>query len=339
MANERTDSPTKETGPRIAAIRLTSAVFFVIATLLVFGSSDVHADNAPMWESPEGLAPGSPSTTVRMADEQVDLKVIEQNGNPTATVNASFDMDNDGPTVQLLTGFPDMAYSAVSGDYDPVTFTPANIVGFRAWTDSDTYNPTQRKVDTGRFGGSDWFVWTMTYPQGKTVQVHVSYQQKLDAWNGSWAPVSYVLRTGALWNGPIGKATITMSTSDGGTLVDADPAPQQTGSALTWTFSNFKPVQDINATYIEAASWSKLQAAQNAASAPGASTDDLVAGVQAVLDTLMGPARSPDSFGTLYLTTVPRANIFPARPRVGAAGDRRRPGTMPKPGNWLATCM
>ncbi len=98
------------------------------AALLASSVSGAHADNAPMWESPEGLTPGAPNVTVRMADEQVDIKVLEQNGNPTAVVNATFDMANDGLTATVLTGFPNFAYDALmGGDYDPVTFTPARI--------------------------------------------------------------------------------------------------------------------------------------------------------------------------------------------------------------------
>ena len=84
--------------------------------LSVPASGDAHADNAPMWESPEGLAPGAPNVTVRMADEQVDVKVVEQEGKPFALVSATFDMANDGPPATILTGFPNYAYAAVGGD-------------------------------------------------------------------------------------------------------------------------------------------------------------------------------------------------------------------------------
>src|ERR1041384_3800990 len=103
------------------------------ALLALVGSGTVGADNAPLWESPQGLAPGGPNVTVRMADEDVDIKVIEQDGTPMAIVNATFNMANDGPDATVLTGFPNFAYSAlIGGDYDPVTFTPARISDFKA---------------------------------------------------------------------------------------------------------------------------------------------------------------------------------------------------------------
>jgi len=82
-----------------------------------------------------------------MADEQVDIKVVEQDGKPSALVSATFDMANDGPTATILTGFPNYAYSAlIGGDYDPVTFTPARITDFKAWTDGATYTPTSQQI-------------------------------------------------------------------------------------------------------------------------------------------------------------------------------------------------
>ena len=279
----------------------------LIALLLLLSlvaSGEARADNAPMWESPQGLAPGAPNVTVRMADEQVDIKVLEQPGNPVAMVNATFDMTNDGPTATVLTGFPNSAYAAlVGGDYDPVTFTPARISDFKASTASATFAPKSQKViPSGQSFGNDWFVWSMVYPQGKTTAVHVSYQQQLEpGFNVSWSHVSYVLRTGALWNGSIGKATITM-TSDSGALLSTDPAPgQQDGGKLVWSFENFKPTQDINAIYIKADGWSKLKAAQGTASSPGATSADLVSSGYAVLDTIVNANRS------LYVGTLYRA--------------------------------
>jgi hypothetical protein len=239
-----------------------------------------------------------------MADEQVDIKVVEQGGNPFALVNATFDMANDGQTATILTGFPNYAYSAlVGGDYDPVTFTPARITNFKAWTDSATFTPMSRQVTpSGQRFGSDWFVWSMLYPQGKTTAVHVAYQQQLDpGYSVGWSPVSYVLRTGALWNGPIGKARISM-TSDAGALMSTDPPPhQQDGGTLVWSFENFKPTQDINAVYISANGSAKLQVAQSAASAPGATSADLVSSANAVLDVVIASDRT-QWLGTLYRT-------------------------------------
>src|SRR5262249_45930095 len=154
-------------------------------------------------------------------------------------------------------------------------------------------------VNAGKFNGSEWFVWNMAYPQGKTVQVHVAYAQELDAGFRGWSPVTYVLRTGALWNGPIGRATVTMSTADGGMLVGPDPATDQR-DALTGRFSTFTPTQDVNATYIGPANAAKLKAAQAAATAPGASASDLLASTNAVLDVLMGDGRTSGYLGSLY---------------------------------------
>jgi hypothetical protein len=148
---------------------------------------------------------------------------------------------------------------------------PSRGFKLKAWTNDATYTPkSQQIVPTGERFGSDWFVWSMTYAQGKSIPVHAAYQQQLDpGFLVGWTPASYVLRTGALWNGSIGRAAITMA-FDRGAVLSGEPAPQQQEEGkLTWTFEYFKPTQDINTTYVDADFWTKLQAARSTASAPG----------------------------------------------------------------------
>src|SRR5579885_2030403 len=77
------------------------------SVILVLGPASVSlADNAPGYETPEGIAIGVPNPTVRMSDEQVDVKVVERGAAAVALVTATFNMRNDGAALQLLTGFP-----------------------------------------------------------------------------------------------------------------------------------------------------------------------------------------------------------------------------------------
>jgi hypothetical protein len=79
---------------------------FVLASLtsavLILGVAPAPvslADNAPGYETPEGLAIGVPNPTVRMSDEQVDVKVVERGSAAIALVTATFNMLNEGSTV------------------------------------------------------------------------------------------------------------------------------------------------------------------------------------------------------------------------------------------------
>jgi hypothetical protein len=89
---------------------------------------------APVYETPEGVAPGALNTTVRMLDEQVDVQVVEKGPAAVAVVTTTFDMINDGPAAEIMTSFPDEYFAAHCCFLE---FTSANITGFRAWTDTD----------------------------------------------------------------------------------------------------------------------------------------------------------------------------------------------------------
>src|SRR5579871_6339545 len=95
-------------------LRVMPIVCFGLA-LLALPVSVTLADNAPMYETPFGLEPGVKDTTVRMASEQVDVQVIERGDAAVAVVNATFNMSNSGPAVQVLTGFPNEIYDPSPG--------------------------------------------------------------------------------------------------------------------------------------------------------------------------------------------------------------------------------
>jgi hypothetical protein len=221
-----------------------------------------------------------------------------------ASVSAVFDLQNHGAAVQMLTGFPDLANTALAQGqdpnyYSPVAFTPANLSNFKAWTDAETFQPSEQKVGTGQFAGP-WFVWNMSYPAQKSVRLNVSYDQRLqkagDPVPSVLVPVSYVLRTGALWNGTIGHAVVTMTTPEGGGLLAPvattlpngyQPSVFAPDSAdngqLVWTLNDAKPTRDIDAEFAGPDTWQALQAAEAAASAPGASPTDLVSSADVVM--------------------------------------------------------
>jgi hypothetical protein len=274
--------------------RLFACLASVVLALSPTVPRGAHADQAPMWESPVGLAPGAPGSRVQMAAEDVHIQVREKDAKIYASVDAVFDMLNPGQNTQVLVGFPSFASSAIPNDihqpYSPVMFLPSSISNFRASSALGQYSASVRRINSGQFSQTDWYVWSMLFPAGKPLRVQVSYDQQLDG--SDWAPVSYVLRTGALWDGPIGRATITMTATDGGGLIGGVPTPQTAGGALTWSMTDFKPTQDIDSTYIQASRWRNFQPAVAAASAPSPSPDDLVNGAAAVLDVMFGSVRA-----------------------------------------------
>jgi hypothetical protein len=174
----------------------------------------------------------------------------------------------------------------------------------------------------------------MTYPTDQAVQVYVSYDQRLD-YDGQlesgrpYVQPIYVLRTGALWQGTIGEATITMSAPDGGAFLggpelfssrepNGDPrttpergsflGPDQADEAsegrLVWRLRDVEPMQDVGATYIASGAWRALREAEDAAALDSASADDYLRAAQAAARLLgrWGPYGLPASLVERYPT-------------------------------------
>jgi hypothetical protein len=177
--------------------------------------------------------------------------------------------------------------------------------------------------------GSRWFVWEMAFPRGRGVNVRVSYEQALDAWRGYAQPM-YVLRTGALWDGPINEATITMSALNGGALLGgpeqfggrdetgqvyttpdaalvlgADQAVERSETFIRWHLRDFKPTQDVGTTYVTASRWGALRDAENVVATGSPSADDYLSAVRAAL--AMHDSRGPWPVSQAILNRVPPA--------------------------------
>lgn len=326
--------------------RMASAI---IAPLLVaaalFGASGgyVAADQAPFWESPVGLTPGHPDARVRMASETVDIQVVERPDGVFAVVDATFSMLNEGPDIRMKVGFPNWVADLFK-EFSPVVFTPANLQEFRVRSRGVEYAVTEEKVELGRWGGGPWLLWEMDYPSGRLVDVRVSYEQTLTrpSWDGTYVQPyvlpMYVLRTGALWAGTIGQATITMTAPSGGAflggpelaaynrkligrldedeledrytltwpslreVIGADRATERSETRLVWRMRDFEPDRDVGTTYILRDAWTGLRDGEAAVATGTASADAYVRAARAALRVLvwMGRTLGPRSLVERY---------------------------------------
>ena len=285
----------------------------VVASCLIFQGMLyfplARADSAPMWESPVGLKPGLVDNKVRMVAETVEVQVIERDGAVYAKVNATFELLNRGPDAEMKVGFPQYNYPVNVGEYPKqVGFSPSLLEDFRAWSGNTRYQPKAERVvlDPREKWGDEWFVWDMAFRRGAQARLNVSYDQNLGTGLGA-VNVFYVLTTGALWDGTIGDATITMTASDGG-FVMADPVPAQTGvSRATWRMRDFEPTEDVRAVYVPAATWRALRATSDAVKAGTASAADYVIGAQAIVQMTEDGMRAGEERQRLRESYFPQA--------------------------------
>jgi hypothetical protein len=274
-------------------------------------ASPALADQAPFWESPVGLVPGNPDIQVRMAAETVDIEVVERGDEVHAIVKAAFTMVNDGADATVKVGFPASTTSLfdrlVEPDADgrrfadaPVMFSPDALRAFQVSVDGRELRSWRQEVPAAAEAGfgADWLMWEMSFPAGQTTTVDVAYEQVLsERPQDRVVQPMYVLRTGALWSGAIGEATVTMRARNGGALVGGAELYMRTDDAgavttypraeqvygpadaasaspteIVWRFTDLEPTRDVGATYVRAAAWQAFAEADQAIL--GGMTDD-----------------------------------------------------------------
>jgi len=342
---------------------VVAAVCSLLAVLGLAGlTGPVAADQAPFWESPVGLVPGNPDIQVRMAAEMVDVEVVERGDEIHALVQATFTMTNDGPDASLKVGFPATTTSLfdqlAAPDSQgrrfadaPVLFSPRAIRAFSVSVDGQELRSWRQEVPAAAQAGfgADWLMWEMAFPAAQTTRVDVRYEQVLaDRASDRVVQPMYVLRTGALWYGTIGEATVTLRASDGGALVGGPelymrqdgvggvatyprldqvygPADAALASPtqIVWKFADLEPTRDVGATYVRASAWRAYAEADGAILAGGSSdAARLRQAAVAALDILGGPYACGDARQAICLDgphRVPRGLVERLAP---AARDR-----------------
>lgn len=186
--------------------------------LLFFFTNPVQADIAPP-DQPQGSNPVPDRETTRV---QMEKEVVTIYVQPTlmssdvgmggvkdwAKVTAIFNMVNSGAADESMqVRFP---LGNLSGWGDGFGNYP-EISGFKAAVDG---NPVKTKRITTENKESPespipWAAFDVTFPAGKTITIEVNYLVRAVGYPPI-AEFSYILETGAGWNGPIGSADIIL---------------------------------------------------------------------------------------------------------------------------------
>jgi hypothetical protein len=324
----------------------------IVALVLALPTQGAVADQAPFWEAPVGLVPGNPDISVRMAAETVDIEIVERGDEIHALVQASFSMSNDGPDALVKVGFPATTTSLfdqlAAPDAEgrrfadaPALFSPQALRAFQVAVDGQQIRSWHQEVPAAAEAGfgADWLMWEMSFPGGQTTRVDVTYEQVLsDRASDRVVQAMYVLRTGALWPGTIGEATVTLRAVGGGALYGGPELymrPDASGGAATypradqvygpadaaessstqvvWRFRDLEPTRDVGSTYVRASAWRAFAEADRAILAGGASDADLLRrAAAAALDILGGPAACGGTVDEICLSgphRVPRGVV------------------------------
>ncbi|HTQ09219.1 MAG TPA: hypothetical protein VMI31_04035, partial [Fimbriimonadaceae bacterium] len=184
-------------------MRLTTFRPLVLVAVVAAASAAV-ADNAALTSGgqPEML---SSHRSVAMASEVVRLTV---HWNRVDT-DCSFLFVNHGKACKVNMGFPDFGLWG----YDYPRKKPETM--FRQYHSFVDGKPVKTKLVLGKGGREQWQTKTVSFSAGGKRIVREVYTTDIGgaaiSKTEAWAFASYLLHTGASWNGNIGKATISVT--------------------------------------------------------------------------------------------------------------------------------
>lgn len=215
------------------------AAVLAVCTMILF---------APLSLADDGAISGIGGTvalldehpSVQMVSEEVNIKL----GYDATTVACKFVFKNTGEATTVKMGFPE-SKSGLGA-----------FRGFRTFVDGRPVVaiPTEWDSPAPEISSRRWWVKEVPFAENQTrvVENFYSVPPGSDISRTRW--FNYILTTGKSWQGPIGRAEITVDTSAmrGCQTINASPEGyERDGDKITWTFTDFEPSRDIHVDWWE----------------------------------------------------------------------------------------
>jgi hypothetical protein len=200
----------------------------------------VHADSAALHAVGVDLTPraeGMPE--VHMLAEEVNIYLFAN----LAVVEATFELENEGPETELEVGFPQFRSQS------PFKAQDMMPLGFAVTVDEQSVPHVERQVNNVFY--PMWYAWSQRFATGQRSTVVVRYWVPLISYHlCSRMPFTYVLRTGRFWKGLIGHAVVRVHASDIPLTAIQEATPpgyrlDRAAKTLTWEFRDLMPEDDI----------------------------------------------------------------------------------------------
>jgi hypothetical protein len=244
----------------------------VIAFFLVAGIiTPSYADVAPP-PSPDGytILPGDEKTQVRMMYENVFMN-IDINGN--AKVDANFVMRNLGEKEERMdVYFPLYNFEPHLKINDCTKYHLSNtpIADLAAWVwdqpqaiktdDIQQPNYMAKPGESLTMNVPCWGIFPVVFPPGLDVPIEVKYTSP---------GYSYILTTGAGWNGTIGEADVTFrlpyEVIKGQNFMECYPETCTLNERdIQWVFKDFEPEKNLGIDAISPSKWWRILVETNA---------------------------------------------------------------------------
>ena len=190
----------------------------------------------------------STKTKVRMISEVVAMKRIDRD----VFATCDFTFINPGKDAVVTMGFP--AEPQEDESEEPVKADLRNVLikDFTALADGKKLPVGIKKCkNQENIKGLDFdyaFVWKVNLPHDQTVHLHHTYQYGISGNSGGQWWMSYILKSGALWDGKIDSAEISIDLNEDVSpgLLKIEPKNYlYKKGVIKWVFKDFKPTEDI----------------------------------------------------------------------------------------------
>lgn len=225
----------------------TLRLIFLLTGFTAVFLTQVRADDTYFGGYGADVFP-STRTKVRMVSEIVNMKKVDRD----VFATCDFTFLNPGEDAVVTMGFPAEPQEDESDEPVKVDLRNVLIQKFTVLVDGEKLPFQIRKCkneENLKDLNFDYaFVWKVKLPHDKPVHLHHTYQYGMSGNSmGQWW-MSYILKSGALWDGNIGSAQITIDLNEnvapGFLKVEPKGYHYQKG-VIQWTFQDFKPKQDV----------------------------------------------------------------------------------------------
>jgi len=226
----------------------------IIITLICLKTS-LFADIAPNPIRAKAIS-SKVQTSIRMESEKVIIDLY----NDSSVVKCSFNMKNLGEKEKLKIGFPEMYFyhyrtKSLADDVTKFSVLENGKAIEYDYSDSLIFNEEYiKKVESFQIK-EEWYLWDCEFEKGESKLFEIQYSLPFGMlYKSNKRFFTYLLSTGADWEGTIGKAEIIVTLKDivMDSLISQNPSNCEiSDNQLIWTFSDFEPTtkHDININY------------------------------------------------------------------------------------------
>ena len=249
----------------IKVSKLAALILLVCLISSFVPKCSIQADAAPVFIGGVNIIPYS-ENNIMLTKETLNINFEESgrfNGS-VAHVDAKFSFANTGDKISLQVGFP-------FGLTEKQSFSVPNVLNSEVKINGEEITPHLIGAETGD-KYQPWIYFDVNFKKNETKTIEVTYDA-IPA--GGY--FLYVLKTGALWKGPIGTLDITLTfpyEAVSPNVLSVTPSGYTVqGNKILYQLKNFEPTTNIEVEFLPFDFYGKIKPLEDKALKTNSATD------------------------------------------------------------------